>query len=205
MKMKRIAYLLLLPGVMMVASCEPTPKDEPTTDDPTPTVKTDELNTKGLREFEMNEHELNAIIMVPEAFDENNHYIQPNIKHEEGEARWELTIESNKRWHMVIEDWGEDDCSIAVEKADHLDKSDIFDFIYDEEGEDYILYSKVLKSDNTTLNEKDAKMMSNYHFYCTKKIDGSNVVIKSFEMGDFKGVTARQMLTSARLMKENIK
>lgn len=203
--MKKLFYLLALPSLLMMNSCgegEKTDNDTPETVD---TTVTEVIDLKGLREFDMSSHELNAIVMIPEKYykDEENveWFVEPTITHNEGEAKWEITLDGDKHWHMVIEDWGTEERNTAIEKTEHEDQKDIFDFNYEEEGENYLLYSRILKSDNTTIDESEAQAMPNYHFYCVQKIDGSNIVFRSFEMGDFRKITAKQMLASARASK----
>ncbi len=204
--MKKLLYIFTLPAMVMVTSCgggEESVEGETTTTEQE--TNTGEIDTKGLREIDLTEHELNVTVMVPETYhkdeDGKEWFNQPIIEHNEGEARWEITMPGDKHWRMVIEDWGDDTRSLEIEKKEHEDQSNIFDFIYEQEGEDYLLYSKILKQDNTTISPEDAKLLPNYHFFVVKHIDGAWITIRSHEMGDFRGVSARLMLNAARSMK----
>lgn len=175
--------------------------------DSTEVSNTGDLDLKGLREIDMSDKDLDVIIMIPEKYfkdeDGAEWYVQPDIAHNDGEAEWEITIPGDKHWDMVIEDWGDEKYDVAKEKLEHEDQKDIFDFIYEEEGPDYMLYSKVLKQENTTIDPEDAKQLPNYHFFVTKQINGSWIVARSNEMKDYRGVVARQMLNAARAMKSS--
>ena len=211
--MKKIFYILTVPVALFISSCgEKNGTDSIENDGNDSTVVEAPIDMKKYREFDMSEMELNAIIMIPKTYhkeeDEDGQPVdkfdQPQITHNDGEARWEIKMpgHDNRYWHMVIEDWGDDTRSVEIEKAEHENQKVIFDFIYLEEGDDYVRYSKVLKTDNTTMSETDVKNMPNHHFYCVKTIDGSSVVFRSFEMGDFREISVKEMLTGAKATKE---
>jgi hypothetical protein len=166
------------------------------------TETTTEVDLTGLREFDMTPYDLNAIIYVPEKFytDENQEqkFVQPDIEHNDGEALWIVTIPGDKNFKMEIEDWGAKEQTVALEKLEHQDKTDIYEFIYSEEGADYMIYQRVLKSENTTLNPEDLKGMPNYHFFAVKFIDNGYVTFKTHTMEDYRLPTVRQMLNCAR-------
>jgi hypothetical protein len=161
-----------------------------------------EIDLTGLREFDMTPYDLNAIIYIPEKFymteEQEQKFVQPEIKHNDGEALWIITIPGDKYFNLEIEDWGTMEQSIATEKADHLDKGNIYDFVYTEEGEDYMIFSRLLKSENTTLSKEDLQGMPNYHFYCVKFIDNSYVTFKTNPMDDYRLPSVKQMLNCAR-------
>jgi hypothetical protein len=165
-------------------------------------VVSGEIDLSGLREFDMTPYDLNAIIYIPEKFytDENQEqkYVQPDIEHNDGEALWIVTIPGDKNFKMEIEDWGSKEQTVALEKLEHEDKTDIYDFIYSEEGPDYLIYQRVLKSENTTLSQEDLKGMPNYHFFAVKFIDNGYVTFKTHTMEDYRLPTVRQMLNCAR-------
>ena len=206
--MRNVFYLLSISSVLFISSCgeeNNTTGENDNNSDSTVVETSGELDLKGLREVDLSDYDLDVKVMIPEKYykDEDGveWYVQPEIKHNEGEARWEITIPGDKHWDMVIEDWGDEKYDVAKEKLEHEDQKDIFDFIYEEEGPDYMLYSKLLKQENTTISPEDAKQLPNYHFFVTKQINGSWVIARSAEMKDFRGVTARQMLNAARAMK----
>jgi len=206
--MRKLIYLFTISSVVSLSSCgdpENTTSGGEKDGDSTQVESTGDIDIKGLREIDLKEHDLDVTVMIPEKYykdeDGAEWYVQPDIKHNEGEARWEITLPGDKYWNMVIEDWGDEKYDVAKEKLEHEDQKDIFDFIYEEEGADYMLYSKVLKQENTTINPEDAKMLANYHFFVSKNINGTWIIARSNEMKDFRGVTARQMLNAARAMK----
>jgi len=211
--MKKIFYVLTIPTLFFISSCGDTEKtgDDSDVNNTDSTAVSDEIDMTKYREFDMTEYELNAKIMIPISYhkeeDEDgmevDKYDNPDIIHNDGEARWEIRMPGHKDryWHMVIEDWGSDTRSVDIEKTEHEDQKVIFDFFYLEEGDGYMRYSKVLKSDNTTMSEADAKNMPNHHFYCVKEIDGSSVVFRSFEMDDFREISVKEMLVAARATK----
>ena len=207
--MKKIFYLLAVPSLFMLHSCgggDEHPKDDENDTKKVDSVATNNINLSELREFDMSPYELNAIIYIPikyhkEEGDDADWFNEPEIIHNDGEAKWEITVPGDKHFHMVIEDWGDEERTVAMEKTEHEDQKDIFDFNYEEEGSNYLLYSRTLKTNNTTIDDKNAQAGPNYHFFCVQKIDGSYVVFRSFEMGDFRKVTAKQMLSSAMASK----
>jgi len=207
--MKKVIYILTVPALFFISSCGETEEGgEGSGTEVDSTVVEADLDLSKYREYDMTDMELNAVIMIPKTYhkeeDEDgtpvDKFDQPEILHNDGEARWEIRMpgHDDRYWHMVIEDWGEDERNVAIEKEEHENQKGIFDFIYVEEGDGFIRYSKVLKTDNTTMTESAAKNMPNHHFYCVKMIQGSYVVFRSFEMGDFRELSIKQMLTGAR-------
>lgn len=160
-----------------------------------------EINIDGLREFSMVDYELNVTIYIPELYykDEEDlpRFTLPDVIHNDGEARWEIKVPGNKYWHLVIEDMGKEAFGVKKELDQHEYQKVIFDFKYHEQTENTMLYSKILKSGNTTLDDKEIALLPNYHFYCARNIDGSNIVFRSHEMGDFRKPTINKMMASA--------
>ena len=79
--------------------------------------------TKGMRAYNMRAHELDIHIWIPEKFytDEEDlpRFVEPLINHNEGEARWEITVPGDRHWNMVIEELGKDSTSISDEIERH--------------------------------------------------------------------------------------
>jgi len=209
--MKKILFPLFTAVTLLMVSCgDEAPTEEPTKD---PIEKGDddqsssEVDLKGLREFDMSDYDLNVIIYIPEAYytDENQQqkFKQPTIKHHEGEALWEITMAGEKNFHLVLEDWGDIPQSVADEKISHTDQNSIYEYIYNEEGSDYLLFSRVLKAENSTLDQKDLEGLPNHHFYAVKQIDGYYIIGKSYSMKDFYQVSARKMMNAVRGMKSS--
>jgi hypothetical protein len=199
--MRNFIFPIALFSTVFMASCG---GDAETTNDAenVTVVESGEIDLSGLREYNMTPHDLNAIIYIPEKFytDENQEqkFVQPEIEHNDGEALWIITIPGDKNFKMEIEDWGSKEQTVALEKLEHQDKTDIYDFIYSEEGADYMIYQRVLKSENTTLSPVDVKGMPNYHFFAVKFIDNGYVTFKTHSMDDYRLPTVRQMLNCAR-------
>jgi len=220
--MKNLLYLLTIPTLFFISSCgdetekkdeiekkdETEKKDGPIAEGSVPAEGETPFDPKKYREFDMTPFELNAVIMVPKTYhkedDEDgtpvDRFDQPDIVHNEGEAKWDIRMPGHKDryWHMEIDDWGDKVQTIEMLKKEHEGQKNIFDFIYFEEGDGYVRYSKVLKSDNTTISEADVKSMPNHHFYCIKKIGGSYLVFQSYRMDDFRELSVKEMLVAAR-------
>lgn len=203
--MKKYILPAFLGLALFATSCSSTPEEPGDQTDPNGEVPAD-VDLKGLREFDMTPYDLNVIIYVPEKYyldqeEQVEKFVQPNIEHNEGEALWDITMPGDKNFHMVIEDWGDMEQSVASEKSLHKDQNGIYDYVYNEEGDDFMLFSRVLKSDNTTLDPEDIKSLPNHHFYVVKNIDGYYITARSFSMQDFYQVSARTMMNCARGMK----
>jgi uncharacterized protein YrzB (UPF0473 family) len=164
-----------------------------------------EINLTGLREFDMSPYDLNVVIYVPKKFRENENqeqvFLQPDIEHHDGEAEWTITMKGEKNFNLVLVDWGDMPQSVVDEKAKHVDNSNIYTYIYNEEGEDFMLFSRVLNTENTTLDQEDMKDLPSHHFYAVKKIEGNYIIGKSNSMKDFYQVSARKMMNCVRAMK----
>lgn len=158
-----------------------------------------------LREFNLSNFDLEATIFIPESHymvsEEEEGVEDPVVEHSDGEAIWNLHMRSNKNWDITIEDWGEEKMSIAKEKEIHKETSEVYDYNYIEEGEDFMLYQRALKSGSTTIDEKTASKLPNYHFFVVKNINGSFITIKSNDLGEFRKISAKKMLNSARTIK----
>jgi len=157
------------------------------------------FDTTKLRSFSLNDYELEISIFVPNDTykDEEGikRYTPPTIIHNDGEARWEVKMPSDPKWHLVIEEMGEEE--VSIEKEKNRQSNTIFDREYIEEGKNYILFTEGINKDKSTLENDEETISADYHFYCTRKINGYNLVFKSNEMGDFYKPTIKEMLTSA--------
>lgn len=205
--MKKFILPLTFGAAVLMTSCggeDPNNGEHNGTD--SVTVESTDVDLTGLREFDMSSYDLNVILYIPEKYyldqeEQVEKYVQPTITHNEGEALWDITMPGDKNFHMIIEDWGDMEQSIASEKTIHNDQNDIYDYVYNEEGADYMLFSRILKSDNTTLDPEDVKSLPNHHFYVVKNIDGYYITAKSYTMQDYYQVSARTMMNCARGMK----
>ncbi|CAG5076296.1 hypothetical protein [Parvicella tangerina] len=205
--MKKFILPLALGAVVALSSCGDGGGEESEAEEGDSTVvASTEVDLTGLREFDMSPYDLNVILYIPEKYyhdveEQVDKFVQPVITHNEGEALWDITMPGDKNFHMIIEDWGDIEQTIAMEKQAHKDQGDIYEFVYNEEGDDYMLFSRVLKSDNTTLDPEDVKSLPNHHFYVVKQIDGYYITAKSYTMQDYYQVSARTMMNCARGMK----
>ena len=204
--MKKIIFPILISA--FIFSCESEEiKTEKTTTEETVTEEKKEptIDLKNLREFDMSDYDLEATIYVPEKHymisEEEEGLEDPVVKHSEGEAYWELTMRSDKNWNITIEDWGDEVKTIALEKEIHKETEDVYAYTYIEEGDDYLMYQRSLNSGSTTLDEKTASKLPNYHFVVIKKINGVYVTIKSNDLGDFRKLSVQKMLNAARAIK----
>jgi len=163
------------------------------------------IDLKNLREFDMADYDLEATIYVPEKHymisEEEEGLEDPVIKHSEGEAYWELSMRSDKNWNITIEDWGDEEKTIALEKEIHNETTSVYAYNYIEEGDDFLMYQRSLNSGSTTMDEKTASKLPNYHFVVIKKINGVYITIKSNDLGDFRKISVQKMLNAARAIK----
>lgn len=205
--MKKYILPIVLSSAVFLSSCGDDTAEitDPSGGGDSTIVESSEVNLTGLREFDMSEYDLNVIIYVPEKYYTDQElqvekFVQPVIKHNDGEALWDITMPGDKHFHMVIEDWGDIKQTVADEKIVHTDQNGIYDFSYEMEGADYMLFVRKLKSENTT-NETDLSQLPMHHFYAVKEIDGYYITARSFSMQDFHMVSAKTMLNCARGMK----
>ena len=184
--------ILTIPTLFFISSCgdetapvEPEKIDGLITEDSLATEGETQFDPKKYREFDMAAFELNAVIMIPKTYhkedDEDgtpvDRFDQPDIVHNEGEAKWKIRMPGHKDryWHMEIDDWGEKVQTIEMLKKEHEGQKNIFDFIYFEEGDGYVRYSKVLKSDNTTISE-NAKVGGTVNICGSSVINGNSEI-----------------------------
>jgi hypothetical protein len=199
--------VITLATLAMVSCGETETADTETKDDEVVVDEKDmnEINLTGLREFDMSPYDLNVIIYVPEKFRENENqeqvFLQPDIEHHDGEAEWTITMKGEKNFNLVLVDWGDMPQSVADEKVKHADNSNIYTYLYNAEGDDFMLFSRVLNTENTTLDQEDLKDLPSHHFYAVKEIDGSYIIGKSNSMNDFYQVSAKKMMNCVRAMK----
>jgi hypothetical protein len=198
----KLSYYLLanLYLILFLAGCQTNlSNDEVTHADEPKTVVVNE--TKGMREYDMRNHELDIHVWIPEKFyndeDDLPRFVNPIISHNEGEARWEITVPGDRHWNMVIEELGEDSTSISDEIERHS-TIPFFSFNYEDVGDEQMIYSRLLKSENTTLDSSEIELLPNYHFYCSRNINGYHLVFRNHEMKDFRKITIKKMLASAR-------
>lgn len=207
--MKKFILPLVLSVAVAMTSCGgEDPSEGEHSGNDTTEVSSSDVDLTGLREFDMTPYDLNVILYVPEKYyhdvdEQVDKFVQPVIVHNEGEALWDITMPGDKNFHMIVEDWGDIEQTIAMEKEAHQDQNDIYDYVYNEEGNDYMLFSRVLKTDNTTLDPEDIKSLPNHHFYVVKQIDGYYITAKSYTMQDYYQVSARTMMNCARGMKSS--
>jgi hypothetical protein len=207
--MKKFILPLALGVAVAMTSCgEDAPSEGTVEGGDSTSVASSDVDLTGLREFDMTPYDLNVILYVPEKYyhdvdEQVDKFVQPVITHNEGEALWDITMPGDKNFHMIVEDWGDIEQSVAMEKAAHVDQNSIYDYVYNEEGDDYMLFSRVLSSGNTTLDPEDMKSLPNHHFYVVKQIDGYYISAKSYTMQDYYQVSARTMMNCARGMKSS--
>ena len=196
---KLISYVLF---VCFVPICSCTNQD----DNPKTAIEDTKVEvlspnpTHGFRSVNLAENELNINLYIPEKFYEDEdgfpRFIQPNIKHNLGEARWEITLPGHRRWHLVIEEMGKDSSGV-LEEIERLKNIDFFDYNFHVKTDSTLIYSRSLKANKTTLDSTELIKSANYHFYCNRIINDYNLVFRSYEMKDFRKITTDKMLKSA--------
>ena len=198
--LKQYSFIILISTCFFILGCssekeettQQTSQMEPATLTPDP--------THGLRAIDLSEHELNINVYIPEKFydDEDGlpRFVPTYVKHNLGEARWEITLKGDRRWHLVIEEMGKDSSGVNAELA-RLEDVDFFTYYFDNKTDSTLLYSRSLKAEKTTLDTNNLVQNANYQFYCNRVINGYNLVFKTYELKDFRKITVDKMLTSA--------
>jgi hypothetical protein len=192
------SLLILISTSLLLSSCsesaEPSHVEEPSTQtlEPNP--------THGFRTIDLSEHELNINLYIPEKFydDEDGlpRFVPTNVKHNLGEARWEITLTGDKRWHLVIEELGADTSGVSAE-MERLKEVDFFAYNFEIISDSTLVFNRYLKAEKTTLDTTNLVQNANYQFYCNRVINGYNLVFKNYELKDFRKLTINKMLTSA--------
>ncbi len=185
--------------ILISVSCSENPDEKSIESSVAEVLVADPLH--GLRAVNLNENELDIQIYIPEKYydDEDGYprFIQPNITHNLGEAKWEVTLPGKSRWHLVIEE-NVDDSSTILDELNRLKSFDFFSYNIVEQTDSSLVYTKSLNVENTTLDSLEMVKNAYYHFLCKRKINGFNLTFKSAEMKDFRKPTVDQMLTSAK-------
>lgn len=203
--MKKTLFTIAISALFIACDSE---KEEvvPTNDITTEESSETAVDLSQLREFPLTDYDLDAVLFIPE-----NHFMiseteegleDPLVIHQEGEAKWDLSMRSNKNWNITVEDWGDEEQSITLEKQIHSETSEVYDYNYIEEGSDFLLYQRALKSGSTTMDEKTASKLPNFHFVVVKNIGGIYITIKSNDLGEFRKISVQKMLNAARALKE---
>lgn len=200
--MKKILFTIAISSLFIACGSDKTENEEEiTTENPTESA----IDLSELREFPLTDYELDAVMYVPKnhfmVSDEEEGLEEPKVIHNEGEAKWNISMRSNKNWNITIEDWGDEKKSIALEKEIHLETSEVYDYNYLEEGSDYLLFQRQLKSGSTTMDEETASKLPNFHFVVVKNIGDTYFTIKSNDLGEFRKISAEKMLNAARAFK----
>ena len=201
--MKKVLFTIAISSLFIACESE----NNVNTEDILTTEESNEtaIDLSELREFPLTNYDLDATLFIPE-----NHFMiseeeegleDPLVVHREGEAKWDLSMRSNKNWNITVEDWGDEEQSIALEKQIHTETSEVYDYNYIEEGSDYLLYQRALKSGSTTMDDKTASKLPNFHFVVVKNINGTYITIKSNDLGEFRKISAQKMLNAARALK----
>ena len=115
--MKNLLYLLTIPTLFFISSCsdetapgdDPEKKDGPIAEDSVLTDEETKFDPKKYREFDMAAFELNVVIMIPKTYhkedDEDgtpvDRFDQPDIVHNDGEAKWEIRMPGHKDLSLI--------------------------------------------------------------------------------------------------------
>ena len=198
MKLNTLYYAFVSLTFLSI-SCSENLDEKSTENSVTEVLVADPLH--GLRSVNLNEHELDIQIYIPEKyFDDEDGYprfIQPIVTHNLGEAKWEITLPGKSRWHLVIEE-NVDDSTIIKDELDRLKSFEFFSYNIVEQTDSTLVYTKSLNMENTTLDSLEMVKNAYYHFLCKRIINGFNLTFKSAEMEDFRKPTVDQMLTGAK-------
>ena len=152
MKLNTLYYAFVSLTFLSI-SCSENLDEKSTENQVTEVLVADPLH--GLRAVNLNEHELDIKIYIPEKyFDDEDGYprfIQPIVTHNLGEAKWEVTLPGKSRWHLVIEE-NVDDSTTIKDELDRLKSFEFFTYNIVEQTDSSLVYTKSLNMENTTLD-----------------------------------------------------
>ena len=165
------------------------------------TIETD-LNNIDYTEFEgksLKEFEIPALIMLPDQTSNIGAAIEPEIIHEEGDFKWEITIGPN--FTMKIEDYGNEKNMVEEEK-ERLSRIKFYSVEYLIDEPDLIMYKRTLNySDKASGSEAVGAEHVTYHCYGTSEIDGITYVLRSRDEGYHKPIIETMVKTVKSLEK----
>lgn len=133
------------------------------------------------QDFNLEEYDIPGFIKLPDETANIGASTKPEVVHVEDDIRWEIKIGPN--FELIIEDYGDINDLIAVEKKELADKK-FFGLKYLIDDEDMILYERTLivKGSDKASSTVGVEHKS-YHVYAQKTIDGITYELQSREEG----------------------
>lgn len=141
-------------------------------------VDEDYYDFKGLS---LANHDLNAMIMLPDNNANIGASTKPEVIHTEGGFTWEINVGPN--FQLFIEDQADYKDLIDVKKK-QLKDQDVFKVTYLVEDKDLLIFEKELNvRGDKNASKKVGVQHKSYHVYALKQIDGIYYELKSREDG----------------------
>ena len=135
----------------------------------------DEFEYSDMVDFSLEEHGLDIIIKLPEVHDGNTSNIAEVTT---SEGAWQVQVGGH--YHLIIEDYGNENDLLIKEKERLAQYDTIFDIDFIIDDSNLIMYSRSL------LLSKEGK--PSFHCFGESKLNGTNFVLRSQEDGSFKPI-----------------
>lgn len=190
--MKRILFLLLIPGIIALNSCGGGEATDANTGEDT--TKTTAVDYTGMKSYDLNPHGLKSTIMVPEEISSTGEPFPVDVLRDDDLLTWTITIGSS--YNLVIEEVDGEGDYLKREK-ERLKNDDVFteEFLTDEA--DVFLYKASLPA--------GAGQRDYFHVFGVIKLNNVELIVRSNMMGEFSEVQAQDMYKSFRsLGQENV-
>jgi hypothetical protein len=133
------------------------------------------------QDFNLSEYDIPAYIKLPDETANIGASTKPEVVHIEDDIQWEIKIGTN--FQLIIEDYGDINDLIEVEKKELADKK-FFKVKYLIDEKDLILYERTLMVKGTDKASPTVGVEhKTYHVYASKTIDGITYELQSREEG----------------------
>ena len=165
--MRTLQMCFLMLSIMVSCSDEPTVSS---------------TSQSGIDYYQFDEHQLNihgidASIMIPNETAGIGASFESEIIHNDGDFKWQIT--AGRNFNIFIEDYGDYQYRMP-EFIRKLEAQDIFKTQIIDQKEDYVIFKRELNLSSA--------MISTYHLYGVKYINGVYYEIRNDEKGDSEKV-----------------
>lgn len=197
MKKLLLSSLLLAMGGM-IYSC--SGDNENKDDSITPKVEYSDESEElyDFEAFSLKPYEINALIYLPDATAYIGAATDPKMEHQMDGYEWDLYVGQN--FHMLIEDWGEED-ALKEHLEELKDQSEIYDVEFLEQEDNFVYYKSTLKVDGATAKGDVGVDHVTFHVMAQHTIDGVNYIFRTNKAGHPKPITD-YMAKSVKSVKE---
>ena len=144
-----------------------------------------DMNFDDMSAFSLVNYGLNMQIMLPKVQSSTGASIEPEVKHDEGDYLWYLSI--GPRFTLIIEDFGREKNKLADERKRLNELDDIFNVEFLQDDDKVLMYKR-------TLHEGSGGKPS-YHCYGTTEVDGYTYIFKTDQDGTFKPIVEDMVKT----------